>query len=295
MKKFLGLTLSVATIAALAPIPALSGSYDALCGGADCTINVSSQGVRSRQGSIPPSRISYWSVNGESSTSVGTGVATTILFGGIGLLGFLAKNHDFDFTIDGYDAEGRKVAMQFKFKNNKPVKKLTSELYRVSGLAMGRQRTIAEIQAIESGEAPLNAMASTIEPALANTNKPKQLDCATVLRDYKCNYDAYLEANPSVKAWADANPEIAAKERIRLGAFTQEEIEEQSKPKANSLQRMQPSLGAMEGYTPEPTTYVDPTLRYSNNGYQDNSAGEAKKPVYCTGDFAMSARCRKYQ
>lgn len=50
-----------------------------------------------------------------------------------------------------------------------------------------------------------------------------------------------------MKAWADANPELAAKERTRLGAFTQEEIEEKSKPKANSLQRMQPSLGAMEG------------------------------------------------
>ena len=285
---------AAAALFALTPSIALAGSYDALCGGADCTINVSSQGVRSRQGTIPPSRISYWSVNGESSTSVGTGVATTILFGGIGLLGFLAKNHDFDFTIDGYDEEGRKVAMQFKFKNNKPVKKLTSELYRISGLAMGRQRTIAEIQAIESGEAPLNAMASTVEPALANTNMPKQLDCGTVLRDYNCNYDAYLNANPSVKAWADANPEIAEKERIRLGAFTQEEIEEQSKPKANSLQRMQPSLGAMEGYTPQPTTYVDPTLRYSNNGYQDNSAGETKKPVYCVRDFASSsAKCRK--
>ena len=187
---------------------------------------------------------------------MGTGVATTILFGGIGLLGFLAKNHDYDFTVDGYDAEGRKVAMQFKFKNNKPVKELTSELYRISGLAMGRQRTIAEIQAIESGEAPLNAMASTIEPALANTNKTKELDCGRVLKDYECNYDAYLDANPSVKAWADANPELAAKERTRLGAFTQEEIEEKAKPKANSLQRMQPSLGAMEGSVSVPTTGI---------------------------------------
>jgi hypothetical protein len=254
------LAFTVATFVALVPSTALAGSYDALCGGADCTINVSSQGVRSRQGSIPPSRISYWSVNGESSTSVGTGVATTILFGGIGLLGFLAKNHDYDFTIDGYDEEGRKVAMQFKFKNNKPVKKLTSELYRISGLAMGRQRTIAEIQAIESGEVPLNAMASTIEPTLANTNKPKELDCGRVLKVYECNYDTYLDANPSVKAWADANPELAAKERTRLGAFTQEEIEEKSKPKANSLQRMQPSLGAMDGSVPAPTTGIDTGL-----------------------------------
>lgn len=136
--------LAVAAFIALTPSTALAGSYNALCGGSKCTINVSSQGVRSIQGTIPPSRISYWSVNGESSTSVGTGVATTILFGGIGLLGFLAKNHDFDFTVDGYYSEGRKVAMQFKFVNNKPVKKLTSQLYRISGLAMGRQRSVAE-------------------------------------------------------------------------------------------------------------------------------------------------------
>ena len=230
----------------LVPTTAVAGTYNALCGGVKCTIKVSSQGIRSTQGSIPPSRISYWSVNGESSTSVGTGVATTILFGGIGLLGFLAKNHDFDFTIDGYDEEGKKVAIQFKFINNKPVKRLTNELYRVSGLAMGRQRTIAEIQAIESGEAPLNAMSSGLEQQLGSAKKKKELSCGRVLRDYGCNYDAYLDANPSVKAWASANPELAAKERIRLGAFTQEEIEEQSKPKPNSLRSLQPTLGVME-------------------------------------------------
>jgi|11BtaG_2_1085332.scaffolds.fasta_scaffold35081_1 hypothetical protein len=254
--KLFQLSLAV-TATCLLPLNAFAGSYQALCGGTKCTVNISSQGIKSIQGTIPPSRIAYWSVNGESSTSVGTGVATTILFGGIGLLGFLAKNHDFDFTVDGYNSEGNKIAMQFKFINNKPVKKLTSELYRISGLAMGRQRTIAEIKAIESGEAPLNAMQGGIEPALANTNKPKELDCGRVLRDFKCNYDAYLEANPSVKAWADANPELAAKERTRLGAFTQEEIEKQSKPKENSLQKMQPALGAMEGSVLAPTTGID--------------------------------------
>ena len=98
--KSLALIATTLTLA-LAPAAALAGSYEALCGGTKCTIQVSPQGIDSPQGSIPASRVSYWSVNGESSTSVGTGVATTILFGGIGLLGFLAKNHDFDFTVDG--------------------------------------------------------------------------------------------------------------------------------------------------------------------------------------------------
>ena len=251
--------ISALAVAMLSPAAALAGSYEALCGDVKCTVYVSSAGIRSVQGSIPPSRISYWSVNGESSTSVGTGVATTILFGGLGLLGFLAKNHDFDFTVDGYDADGRKVALQFKFKNNKPVKRLTTELYRVSGLAMGRQRSIAEIKAIESGEAPLNAMESTVEPSLGSAKKTR--NCGRVLKDYDCNYTAYLEANPSVKAWADANPELAAKERTRLGAYTDEEIEElekaKVKAKANSLGRMESGLEAMEGYVPPSTGYTE--------------------------------------
>ena len=245
MKK---IAISAFAAVVLSPVAALAGSYEALCGDVKCTVYVSSAGIRSPQGSIPPSRIAYWSVNGESSTSVGTGIATTILFGGLGLLGFLAKNHDFDFTIDGYDEEGRKVALQFKFKNNKPAKRLTEELYRVSGLGMGRQRSIAEIKAIESGEASLNAMQSTVEPALGNVKKAH--DCGRGLMDFDCDYSAYLDANPSVKAWAEANPELAEKERVRLGAYTNEEIEQQEKVKAkvksNSLGRLDSGLGAME-------------------------------------------------
>lgn len=94
----------------------------------------------------------------------------------------------------------------------------------------GRQRSIAEIKAIESGESPLNAMSGEIEPALANVEKSR--DCGRVLREFDCNYSDYLDTNPSAKAWADANPELAAKERARLGAYTGEEIEESQKVKA---------------------------------------------------------------
>ena len=274
--KSLALIATTLTLA-LAPAAALAGSYEALCGGTKCTIQVSPQGIDSPQGSIPASRVSYWSVNGESSTSVGTGVATTILFGGIGLLGFLAKNHDFDFTVDGYDAEGRRVAMQFKFKNNKPAKRLTSELYQVSGLAMGRQRSINEIQAIESGEAPLNAMQGTIEPALATT-KQRQLNCGRVLQDYNCNYDAYLEANPSVKAWAESNPELAAKERVRLGALTQEEVDESAKPKSSSLGSMQQTLAPMNREIPNATSsFANPDAQ--GDKAQKHSYSSDEKPV----------------
>jgi hypothetical protein len=78
-------------------------------------------------------------------------VVTTVLFGGIGLLGFLAKNHQYSFTINGFDAAGREVSMQFEFRNDKPVKRLVNEMAAITGLGMGQTRTVEEIKAAERG------------------------------------------------------------------------------------------------------------------------------------------------
>ena len=40
--------------------------------------------------------------------------------------------------------------------------------------------------------------------------------CDFKLKAYKCSYNAYLNANPAMKQWAELNPEMAAKERARL-------------------------------------------------------------------------------
>ena len=42
--------------------------------------------------------------------------------------------------------------------------------------------------------------------------------CNQPLNDFDCSWSKYLDANPSVKAWAEANPAMADKEKIRLGA-----------------------------------------------------------------------------
>ena len=73
-----------------------------------------------------------------------------MLLGGIGLLGFLAKNHQYNIFVNGYDANGKQVSMQLEFKNDKPVKSLVNELAAVTGLGMGQTRTIEEIKAAES-------------------------------------------------------------------------------------------------------------------------------------------------
>ena len=40
--------------------------------------------------------------------------------------------------------------------------------------------------------------------------------CGFKLEAYQCSYNAYLDANPGMKQWAQLNPEMASKERARL-------------------------------------------------------------------------------
>ena len=42
--------------------------------------------------------------------------------------------------------------------------------------------------------------------------------CKQPVADFGCSWSKYLEANPSVKTWAEANPVAAERERLRLGA-----------------------------------------------------------------------------
>lgn len=42
--------------------------------------------------------------------------------------------------------------------------------------------------------------------------------CDFKLSDYDCSWAKYLDANPTVKAWAAANPEMAQKEKAKLNA-----------------------------------------------------------------------------
>jgi hypothetical protein len=190
-------------------LPAHAGQYEALCGGSMCIVNVTPTGISSLYGSIPPKRVTYWSNSGESKTSVGTGVATTILFGGIGLLGFLAKNHQYNFTINGFDASGRSISMQFEFKNDKPAKMLMQEMVAVTGLGMGQTRTVDEIKAAENnspqspGEMPRQT--TGLQPAtLSPVNTPK--NC----------WSTYLNNNPAMKRWADSNPTQAEQNKKRF-------------------------------------------------------------------------------
>ena len=54
--------------------------------------------------------------------------------------------------------------------------------------------------------------------AEAEAKRPK---CDAKLVPFECDWDAYLEANPATKAWAEANPLMAEKERIKMTADPQ--------------------------------------------------------------------------
>ena len=126
-----------------------AGVYEALCGGFECRVTVTPDKIISPFGVIPPRRVTSWGGAGDSSTSIGTGVATTLLLGPVGLVGFFAKDHDFDFLVSGYNEKGENTYLQIQFKNNKPAKKFASEMFQVTGLGMGETRSVDDIRKYE--------------------------------------------------------------------------------------------------------------------------------------------------
>lgn len=196
-------------------LAAQGAQYEALCGGTNCTVVVTPEAIRSPFGSIPSRRVTYWGNSGESKTSVGTGVATTLLFGGIGLLGFLAKNHQYNFTVNGFDTDGKAVSMQFEFKNDKPAKLLMQELVAVTGLGMGQTRTVEEIKAAEIGE-PVGPGAMSGQVPTLGAMGSLRTPGASSGTDGKNCWSHYLQKNPAMQQWASANPAQAEQNRQRF-------------------------------------------------------------------------------
>jgi hypothetical protein len=200
-----------------AVMEAQAGQYEALCGGSKCTIVVTPLEITSPFGSIPAKRVTYWGNSGETKTDVGTGIATTVIFGGIGLLGFLAKKHQYNYTVNGFDASGKAVSMQFEFRNDKPAKQIMQELAAVSGLGMGQTRTAEEIKISESGSqqgpGAMPQQASVIGPMQQSSST---LSTASTQPTSKNCWSAYLDSNPAMKKWAENNPAQAQQNKKRF-------------------------------------------------------------------------------
>ena len=143
---------------------------------------------------------------------MGTGVATTIVFGSIGLLGFLAKNHDFNFMVNGYDDNGRKTTLNVQFKNDKPAKRFINEMQLIANLGMGQTRTAKEIIAAEA-----NSGSASIGALEGDARAESVLGVQKVIEKPKGNFwSDYLDANPAMKAWAEANPSMAEQNKKKF-------------------------------------------------------------------------------
>ena len=208
-------SLIAVTAIVSAPVVSLAGSYQALCAGTKCTVVVGPDSISSPYGSIPTNRVTNWGGGGDTSTQVGTGVATTILFGPIGLLGFLAKKHDFNFVVNGYDADGKKASISLQFKNDKPAKRFINEMQQVTQLGMGQTRSAKEILAAESEASALSTGTLEGDAQLQESNLNNNKADLTASSNANC-WSNYLDQNPAMKEWAEANPGMAAQNKKRF-------------------------------------------------------------------------------
>ena len=164
--------------------------------------------------SIDSDDVISWSQGGKGSrTDIGMGVATTLSFGLLGIIGFGAKKHDYLFYINYLDNSGNGQMATIGFKNNTPAKQFTMEMMGMTGLSMGELNKSAQAR-LKKNRGNFN------EENVQTQNIPtSSSNCAIVLRNYSCSWSKYLEANPGPRAWAEANPDLVPAEKARLNAL----------------------------------------------------------------------------
>ena len=194
----------------LAPqLSAVAGTYEALCGTSECTIVLSAESITTPYGIIPTTRVANWGGTGSSSQDLVLGAAATYVLGPVGLVGFLAKTHDYNYLITGYDQLGNRTSVQIKFQNSVPAKKFVQEMVEVTGLGMGQTRTASDIKALEKRVA-VEGIGAIRRPGLSldeeyAKERGVSLSPSQSSSRSKC-WSSYLAENPSISKWAEANP-----------------------------------------------------------------------------------------
>jgi hypothetical protein len=192
-----------------APISAFAGVYEAICNGDNrCTVTMGAGKLVLPGLAIDKDKILSWSQGGAGSkTDVGIGVASVVLFGLPGIVGFGAKKHDYQFFINHLDEQGNVQLSTIKFKNNTPANQFMMEIMGMTGLSVGEVNKT------------LQAQIDTLKAEAAEKKRIDNLECGVATKKYKCSWSAYLNANPSQKAWAQKYPTMAEQEKARLNAI----------------------------------------------------------------------------
>ena len=204
---------SVAVIASsqvVFPATVHAGVYQAICStGSRCTVTIASGKIISPGVIIEKENILSWTQGGAGSKG-DTGMKAAS-FLGFGLLGLVAasgaKTHDYSFDISHVDKSGNIQITTIQFKNDQPANRMMMELIGMTGLTMGEVNPT------------LQAKLDVLKEEAAERERIANLECGKVLKAYQCDWNKYLDANPSVKAWAEKFPEMAEKERIKQGAI----------------------------------------------------------------------------
>jgi len=192
-----------------APMPAIAGIYEAICDGDNqCTVTMGAGRLTMPGLVIEKEKILSWSQGGSGSkTDVGMGVGSVLLFGLPGIVAFGAKKHDYQFFVNYLDEQANTQLVTIKFKNNTPANQFMMEMMGMTGLSVGEVNKT------------LQAKIDTLKAEAAEQKRIDNLECGLALKKYKCSWSAYLNANPSQKAWAEKYPNMAEKEKARLNAI----------------------------------------------------------------------------
>ena len=206
--------------AALAASPASAGTYEALCGTAECTITLSPQAITTPYGIIPTTRVANWGGTGTSSQDLVLGAAATYVLGPVGLIGFLAKTHDYNYLITGYDQLGNRTSVQIKFQNNTPAKRFVQEMVEITGLGMGQVRTATDVKALERRVASHGISAIKLPALSLDQEYAKEKGNSSAINASESGsecWTAYITRRPDVELWASANPKQAEEVRSKYG------------------------------------------------------------------------------
>ena len=192
----------------LVATPSSAGVYRALCaGGSECTVTLANGQIALPSQVIAKEQVLSWNQGGSGSKSdVGLGVVTTVLFGLPGLLGFAAKQHDYQYNINYLDESGNTQLAIVSFRNDVPANQFMMELMGMTGLSLGQ---------VNQG---LQARIDMIKAQAAEKARIEALDCARVLKPFACSWSAYQAANPAVQIWATKYPQFVSAEKAKLRA-----------------------------------------------------------------------------
>jgi hypothetical protein len=187
---------------ALSPIPVLAQkSFDALCDkDVKCRVVIGDLEIIVGSTSIPSSKILKWQeLEAESKRKpelclLSLTACALIIF------------HDYKYSIEYAGDDGTLQVSQFRFVNDKPAKKIASALTALTNLASGQANT------------NVLALLQKREKEVEYEKMIASLDCSPVIKPFKCSYNAYLEATPGARAWAQANPSLAKSQMVHMKA-----------------------------------------------------------------------------